>query len=605
MLVDGVYGWMVYFYAAIVVIAVLVDMCLDRKGSAGRTALYWTGITAALTVPAYAILYLTMSNLNQLLWVWFLIPLIGTIGAVTLYDCDRRRGIVASAYCSTVTMVWCGIVCMTLVQIIIPTDLDSMRYTFLLLLIPVAIATVLFTRKDTVPRLKEYMDIDSGDGPPFFRLIVIVETFTFLCYILWFYEFGSQTHLLDALALVNSVLLLVILRLILITVTEVTTAVRTDAELETAAKIQKSVLPEKDRLSWMSAFDVTAIMEPAKVVGGDFYDMFTIDSRKVVFVMADVSDKGVASALFMMRAWSTIRNKMMSEDDLGSAISAVSGSLMEDNPTSMFVTAFIGKLDLNTGTLEYVNAGHIPPVITTASGTRPLECSRAPFLGMRPFPYRSDSIVLKDGDMVTMFTDGVTEAESKGSFYGEERALGILSECRNTSESVSRLKDDVRSFAGENDNPDDLTILSFMFKETSHHRYDLSEGDPVDAIMDFISDNCEGLPQKLIDRVELAAEEAVVNIVEHGTMEGDMEVTARRNADGLTLVLTDNGPRFNVVKARTRDRNAPLEDRIGGGEGIRIIRMMSDDISYRYTNGRNILTLRFIVRDGESPTQNH
>ncbi len=203
-------------------------------------------------------------------------------------------------------------------------------------------------------------------------------------------------------------------------------------EMAMAAGIQENAIPrifppypEERRM------DIFASMEPAREVGGDFYDFYFTASDHLVFLVADVSDKGVPAALFMMRAKTILKNLTQTGLPLADAVRAANEALCEGNAANMFVTAWIGEIDLASGNVHYVNAGHNPPVVLRAKDGSADYLRSRPGLVLGSMPgikYRSGEIALEPGDAIYLYTDGVTEqADTRGELYGEERLLAFLS----------------------------------------------------------------------------------------------------------------------------------------------------------------------------------
>lgn len=247
-------------------------------------------------------------------------------------------------------------------------------------------------------------------------------------------------------------------------------AIKTEAELRIATNIQKSMLPcifpafpEREE------FDVFATMNPAREVGGDFYDYFMVDDRHFAIVMADVSGKGVPAALFMVIGKTLIKDHTQPDKDLGEVFSEVNELLCESNSEGLFITAFEGVLDLVTGEFRYVNAGHEIPFICKKGETFQPYKIRAGFVlaGMEGMHYKCGSMQLEPGDKVFQYTDGVTEATNKDNeLYGMQRLEKIL--CENKDQSLSellpRIKEDIDDFVGGAPQFDDITMLCMEFK---------------------------------------------------------------------------------------------------------------------------------------------
>lgn len=248
-------------------------------------------------------------------------------------------------------------------------------------------------------------------------------------------------------------------------------ALKTEAELNIASKIQKDMLPGVfPAFPERAEFDVYAIMEPAKEVGGDFYDFFLVDDTHLAVVIADVSGKGVPAAMFMVVAKTLIKNQTQPGMALGDVFSRVNDQLCENNNEAMFVTAFMGVLDLVSGRFEYVNAGHNPPLLKLAQGGFQFLKVKPGFVlaGMEDMPYRSDGIILHEGDRVYLYTDGVTEATNSSlKLYGEDRLLATLNRGKSMAlpELLHLVKHDIDEFVGEADQFDDITMLALEYRQ--------------------------------------------------------------------------------------------------------------------------------------------
>ena len=246
---------------------------------------------------------------------------------------------------------------------------------------------------------------------------------------------------------------------------------RIGAELDVAKHIQASMLPcifpaFPDR----SEIDIYATMEPAKEVGGDFYDFFMVDDRHLAIVMADVSGKGVPAALFMVIGKTLIKDHTTPGRDLGKVFTEVNDLLCESNSEELFITAFEGVLDLVTGEFVYVNAGHEMPFIYKSGGDFEPYKIRAGFVlaGMEGMKYRAGSMRLEPGDKIFQYTDGVTEATNiNNELYGMERLGAILNKVKNATphEILPAVKKDIDEFVGEADQFDDITMLCLEYKE--------------------------------------------------------------------------------------------------------------------------------------------
>ena len=253
---------------------------------------------------------------------------------------------------------------------------------------------------------------------------------------------------------------------------------RIGAELDVAKHIQASMLPcIFPAFPERSEIDIYATMEPAKEVGGDFYDFFMVDDTHLAIVMADVSGKGVPAALFMVIGKTLIKDHTTPDRDLGKVFTEVNQLLCESNSEELFITAFEGVLDLVTGEFVYVNAGHEMPFICKAGGDFEPYKIRAAFVlaGMEGMKYRAGSMTLEPGDKIFQYTDGVTEATNiNNELYGMDRLGAILNKVKagTPHDILPAVKKDIDSFVGEADQFDDITMLCLEYKAKMQRKED-------------------------------------------------------------------------------------------------------------------------------------
>ena len=243
---------------------------------------------------------------------------------------------------------------------------------------------------------------------------------------------------------------------------------RVAGELEAARRIQMGLLPSpKVRFKAESRFSIDALLEPARSVGGDFYDCFMLDDDKLFFVVADVSGKGLAASLFMALSKALLKSiAMRRSDDPDPAwiLARASKEINRDNREALFVTALAGVLDAKTGKLAVCNAGHEPPVICRAGGKpeRSTDPGGPPLCVIRDFAYQSVEHTLGHNEWFCVITDGVTEAmDERGKLYGMPRVLETLTPLQSAHPQavIGALRDDVRRFAGRAEQSDDITLL--------------------------------------------------------------------------------------------------------------------------------------------------
>ena len=244
---------------------------------------------------------------------------------------------------------------------------------------------------------------------------------------------------------------------------------RVEEDLSMARAIQASALPSvfPPYPNLRDVIDIHALMRPAREVGGDFYDFFFTGPEKLALVIADVSGKGIPAALFMMRAKATLQGLLRSGLSLVEALDRTNRRLVEQNDANMFVTAWVGVVDLASGAVEWVSAGHDSPVLKCADGSvARLEEDAGPSLGMiAGAAYRARTLTLAAGDGLVLYTDGVTEARNAArEFYGAERLAATLKGligAKDAGAVIDGIVRDVDAFADGAEQADDITLLAF------------------------------------------------------------------------------------------------------------------------------------------------
>ena len=239
-----------------------------------------------------------------------------------------------------------------------------------------------------------------------------------------------------------------------------------DQEMQMATQIQRSVLPKPlpEAMSRYVALD--AFMRPMKEVGGDLYDYFAIDDTHLAVAIADVSGKGVPASLFMMMCRTVLRSVATGGMSVDQCMARANAILNDGNDLAMFVTTFFGVLNLETGEFVYCNGGHNRPHIITAGGERQMLKTTGPLVAIIPAArYKSASVVLNPGDLLFMFTDGITEARAASDeLYGDKRLQTLLEGLcgRSPAEVVTSVVASVDDFAAGVEQSDDITCLALM-----------------------------------------------------------------------------------------------------------------------------------------------
>ena len=381
-------------------------------------------------------------------------------------------------------------------------------------------------------------------------------------------------------------------------------AARIDKELEYAKQIQLSALPSN--FPDTEDYGIYAQMIAAKEVGGDFYDFYSLDDKTVLFLAADVSGKGIPAAMFMMTAKTIIRDLAERGLSVDEIFTLANDKLCENNESGMFVTAWMGKIDLSTGMLSFANAGHNPPVIVHANGECEYLKSRTGFVlaGMEGMKYRANEITLNKGDRIFLYTDGVTEATDKNeALYGEERLIAYVDKNKDLGAEalLSGLKEDIDLFVGDAPQFDDITMLVFDYKKKEgaamKEKVFPATKDALSDVMSFTEECLQGFdcPMKSFMAICVAVEEIFVNIASYAYGEGSGEACLSFGFDEakrlMTLTVTDEGVPFNPLERAEPDITLSASEREIGGLGIFITKKTMDTVDYRFENGRNILTM--------------
>ena len=375
---------------------------------------------------------------------------------------------------------------------------------------------------------------------------------------------------------------------------------RMAVELSLAATIQENMLPNTfPPYPNRRDFEIFASMDAAKEVGGDFYDFYLLDNDRLVFLVADVSGKGIPAALFMMRAKMTIKSLAETGADVHTILSEANAKLCEGNEAGMFVTAWLGIVDMRTGLLSYANAGHNPPLLRNGQGSFEYLKTRANFVlaGMEGAPYRKHEIQLLPGDEIFLYTDGVTEATNiEQELFGETRLLAVLNgaTAESVTEKCKTVKRAIDAFVGEAEQFDDITMLSLRFHSFQNEERILTLTDfaSTERVWDFI--NCQtkkaALSPKITNRAQIVVDEIYSNIRQYSGAT-KAQVFCRIDGDKMVLVFRDDGVAYNPLLSQTPDTTLAVAERNPGGLGIHMVKELASDLSYAYADGYNVLTV--------------
>ena len=369
-----------------------------------------------------------------------------------------------------------------------------------------------------------------------------------------------------------------------------------------------TIFPERDDL------DLFASMTPAKEVGGDLYD-FIIEDDELFFIIGDVAGKGVPASLYMAVTRTLFRNLAGNYQSAANIVREMNHAIASTNDSYIFVTVFVGVLDLKTHHLTYCNAAHNAPVMITAEG----ECSLLEVENNLPvgvedrYKYGEQQVDFPPGSALLLYTDGLPEAiylskDGSRKLFGDHRVLhDVEKNCRASGiEIIDYLKQHVSVFADGTEQGDDLTMLFLRHGTTmedgstpSRRLIMKNEMSEVGRLRTFFFSVCRehGIDEETAKNLNLALEEWVANVINYAYpkgMRGHVEVTADVSEHKLlTLVVKDHGEAFDPTQYSEVDVDAELDDRQIGGLGIYLVRSIMDTLSYERTaDGYNRLTLK-------------
>lgn len=382
-----------------------------------------------------------------------------------------------------------------------------------------------------------------------------------------------------------------------------------ESDLRIASNIQMGMLPEKfptkaDR----DDVQLYASLTPAKEVGGDLFDFYFRD-EKLFFCIGDVSGKGVPASLFMAVTRSTFRTVSAHESMPDRIVTIMNKTIADMNKNHMFVTLFVGVLDLPTGRLHYCNAGHDAPLLVGA-GVGELPCDPNIPVGFRPrWKYSLQEAQIFTGTTIFLFTDGLTEAmDANKDQFQMERVNDVASRALATQQQeptqlIAQMTEAVHQFVGDAEQSDDLTMMAIQYiKQQSDIQMRKTivlpnDTQEVPRLNAFVEEVCQtvGFDDMVTMEIKLAVEEAVVNVMTYAYapgQSGDVTVEAALNNVRMKFTIIDSGKPFDPTVQAEVDTTLSAKQRNIGGLGIHIIRQNMDSINYERIDGHNVLTLR-------------
>jgi len=385
---------------------------------------------------------------------------------------------------------------------------------------------------------------------------------------------------------------------------------RMGSELNVATQIQADMLPRifppfPDK----KEVEIYATMTPAKEVGGDFYDFFLMDDDHLAFVIADVSGKGVPAALFMVISKTLIKNRAALGGTPAEILADTNNQLCEGNEADLFVTVWMGILELSTGKIVAANAGHEFPAVRDAEGNFALVKDRHGFVlaGMENMRYKNYELQLEPGGGFFVYTDGVPEATNAANeLYGTDRMIEALNKEKGASPIIfmKDVRESVEAFVDKAPQFDDMTMVGVVWKggEGVNSAEALVLGadtTELPKLESFLEEKLEarGCPMDVLMQIQVAAEEIFVNIAHYAYPSGKGQAQVLLDFEGedpatMSLRFLDSGIPFNPLEKEDPDVTASAADRKIGGLGIYMVKKSMDSVDYMYEDGKNVLTLK-------------
>ncbi|MBP5207589.1 MAG: SpoIIE family protein phosphatase [Clostridia bacterium] len=388
---------------------------------------------------------------------------------------------------------------------------------------------------------------------------------------------------------------------------------RVSTELSMATRIQAAMMPHVfPPFPERPEFDIYASMDPAKEVGGDFYDFFLIDDDHLGIVTADVSGKGVPAALFMMASKIILQSCAMLGGSPAEILTKTNEAICSNNQEEMFVTVWMGILEISSGRLTAANAGHEYPVIRHPDGGFELYKDKHGLVigAMSGMKYSEYELQLTPGAKLFLYTDGLPEAtDADGNMFGTERMLSTLN--KEPDAAPARILQNVRSavddFVKDAEQFDDLTMLCLEYvgaaagNGTSEELEIEATTGNLEKVLDFVNARLDTVncPAGSKMKLDLAVEEVYVNIANYAyspeTGTATVRVEVKNDPPTVTITFIDRGVPFDPLAKNDPDVTLAADEREIGGLGIFMTKKLMDDVVYEYKDGRNILTLKKLL----------
>ena len=378
---------------------------------------------------------------------------------------------------------------------------------------------------------------------------------------------------------------------------------KTRTELEVAKDIQLATLPTEFITN--QDIEIQAELRAAKSVGGDFYDYFTLDKDHTALLIADVSGKGIPAAMFMMKVITCFKNVVSLDKTPAETLKEVNRIIVKGNDSAMFVTCFYCIINVKTGEVKFANAGHNKPIIGQKRHYHYLNCQSGFILGaFNDINIVDESCKLENGDTITLYTDGITEARNEsGEFFGEDRLIKTFNKKIYSClvELHHTLKDDLSVFAGEEEQSDDITYITLKYhgdKYNFQEKTFIGIKDNLPAmlyhIQNFAKEN--KLELSFVTNLNVVADELLSNVIKYAYKDAADEIFIRLlyNIDKkeFSMTIIDKGQEFNPFLVNNGPLQGDVKDKKEGGLGILIVKTLMSEYAYDFINDKNIVTVK-------------
>ena len=383
---------------------------------------------------------------------------------------------------------------------------------------------------------------------------------------------------------------------------------RIGAELSIAKTIQENSVPNIfPPFPERTEFDVFALMIPAKEVGGDFYNFFLIDDDHLALTIADVSGKGIPAALFMMVTNILISDRAHMGGTPSEILNFVNDNICQHNRAQMFVTVWLGILEISTGKMIAANAGHDDAAVYRKNGEfELLKTKHGLVIGaMEGVKYKDFEFTLSAYDKLFLYTDGVPEATNKhNNMFTLDGMIKALNKHKDKQarDVILGVKDAVDEFVDDAPQFDDLTMVCLEMKETENKNTLIVDAktENLQAVLDFVDKVLEenDCSKKTQMQIDLSVEEMFVNVAKYAYKDGvgKVEINTTCNSGEITIVLKDSGIRYNPLEKEDPDTSLSSDERQIGGLGIFLTKKNMDEVYYDYKNNQNVFTMKKSIK---------